>query len=165
MSDRYTRAGFLRRAAAGGTVLTVPVCWPHAAAVVAAARPPRLRGRCRRRSPGRTGRSIDIDEKTKKHPSLAAFEKKYGVNVNSWRTSTTTTFFGKIQGRCRRGQSVGRDIVVLTDASGIPARMIELGWVEKLDRSALPNISNLCRFSSIPPGTRTGRTACRGSRA
>jgi spermidine/putrescine transport system substrate-binding protein len=34
-------------------------------------------------------------------------------------------------------------VIVLTDSSGLPGRMIELGWVEKLDKSALPNISNL----------------------
>jgi spermidine/putrescine transport system substrate-binding protein len=53
------------------------------------------------------------------------------------------SFFGKIEGPLSQGQSVGRDIVVLTDSSGLPARMIELGWVEKLDKSAIPNIKNL----------------------
>ena len=36
----------------------------------------------------------------------------------------------------RRLSELGRDIVVLTDSSGLPARMIELGWLEKLDKSA-----------------------------
>jgi spermidine/putrescine transport system substrate-binding protein len=38
---------------------------------------------------------------------------------------------------------VGRDLIVLTDSSGLPGRMIQLGWLEKLDKSALPNIKNL----------------------
>jgi spermidine/putrescine transport system substrate-binding protein len=53
------------------------------------------------------------------------------------------SFFGKIEGPLAHGQSVGRDIIVLTDVSGLPARMIELGWLEKLDRGAIPNIKNL----------------------
>ena len=31
----------------------------------------------------------------------------------------------------------------MTDESGLPQRMIELGWLEKLDKSAIPNIKNL----------------------
>ena len=84
MSDRYTRAGFLRRAAAGGTVLTVPglLAACGGGGGVGVARPPR-----RRETLPKTitwsnwPLYIDINEKTKKHPSLAAFEKKYGVNV------------------------------------------------------------------------------------
>jgi spermidine/putrescine transport system substrate-binding protein len=146
MSDRYTRAGFLRRAAAGGTVLTVPgllaACGSggtKSGATTAAAKalPKTIVW-------SNWPLYIDINAKTKTHPSLVAFEKKYGVNVRYVEDiNDNDTFFGKIQGPLSQGQSVGRDIVVMTDASGIPARMIELGWVEKLDRSALPNISNL----------------------
>ena len=87
---------------------------------------------------------IDINDKTKKHPTLHAFEAKYKVNVRYLEDiNDNDSFFGKIEGQLSQGQSVGRDIVVLTDSSGLPARMIELGWLEKLDKSALPNISNL----------------------
>jgi spermidine/putrescine transport system substrate-binding protein len=34
-------------------------------------------------------------------------------------------------------------LIVLTDSSGLPGRMIELGWLEKLDKAAIPNIKNL----------------------
>ena len=43
--------------------------------------------------------------------------------------------------------------------------MIELGWVEKLDKRALPNIKNLQPRQQHPAGTRTATTASRGSRA
>ena len=148
MSSRYTRADFLRRTAAGGTVLTLPgllaACGggSKSAATTAAAA---ARRRCRRRSSGRTGRSTSTSTTRRRSTRRSqAFETKYKVNVRYLEDiNDNDSFFGKIEGQLSQGQSVGRDIVVLTDSSGLPARMIELGWLEKLDKSALPNISNL----------------------
>jgi spermidine/putrescine transport system substrate-binding protein len=146
MSEHITRGDFLRRAAAGGSILTVPgllaACGggSKAAATTAAAA---------RTLPKTIVWSnwplyIDVNDKTKSHPSLDQFEKKYGVNVRYIEDiNDNDSFFGKIEGPLSQGQSVGRDIVVLTDASGLPARMIELGWLEKLDKSAIPNMKNL----------------------
>jgi spermidine/putrescine transport system substrate-binding protein len=146
MSEHITRGDFLRRAAAGGSILTVPgllaACGggKKAAATTAAAA---------RTLPKTIVWSnwplyIDVNDKTKSHPSLDQFEKKYGVNVRYIEDiNDNDSFFGKIEGPLSQGQSVGRDIVVLTDASGLPARMIELGWLEKLDKSAIPNMKNL----------------------
>jgi spermidine/putrescine transport system substrate-binding protein len=146
MSEHITRGDFLRRAAAGGSILTVPgllaACGggSKAAATTAAAA---------RTLPKTIVWSnwplyIDVNDKTKSHPSLDQFEKKYGVNVRYTEDiNDNDSFFGKIEGPLSQGQSVGRDIVVLTDASGLPARMIELGWLEKLDKSAIPNMKNL----------------------
>jgi spermidine/putrescine transport system substrate-binding protein len=148
-SSRYTRTELLRRAAAGGTVLTLPgflaACGSGGSSSAG--------------STATTGGAqtlpktitfsnwplyIDVNEKTKTHPTLDQFEKKYGVSVRYVEDiNDNDSFFGKIQGPLSQNQSVGRDIVVLTDSSGLPARMIELGWVEKLDRSAIPNIKNL----------------------
>jgi spermidine/putrescine transport system substrate-binding protein len=87
---------------------------------------------------------IDVDEKAKTHPSLIAFEKHYGVKVKYLEDiNDNDSFFGKIEGPLSQGQSIGRDIIVLTDSSGLPGRMIELGWLEKLDKSAIPNFKNL----------------------
>jgi spermidine/putrescine transport system substrate-binding protein len=87
---------------------------------------------------------VDVNEKTKRHPSLDQFTKRYGVKVNYVEDiNDNDSFFGKIEGPLSQGQSVGRDIIVMTDSSGLPARMIQLGWLEKLDKSALPNIKNL----------------------
>jgi spermidine/putrescine transport system substrate-binding protein len=59
-------------------------------------------------------------------------------------------FFGKIEGPLSQGQGIGRDIIVLTDSSGLPARMIQLGWVEKLDKAAIPNMKNLLAVQQHP---------------
>src|SRR5205807_3325577 len=87
---------------------------------------------------------IDINEKTKTHPSIVQFEKHYGIKVKYIEDiNDNPTFFGKIEGPLSQGQSIGRDLIVMTDSSGLPGRMIELGWLEKLDKSAIPNIKNL----------------------
>jgi spermidine/putrescine transport system substrate-binding protein len=146
MSDRYTRAAFLRRAAAGGTVLTVPgllaACGGSSSSsgtTTAAAKslPKTI-------TFSNWPLYIDVNEKAKTHPTLERFERKYNVNVKYVEDiNDNDSFFGKIQGPLSQDQSVGRDIIVLTDLSGLPTRMIELGWLEKLDKSAIPNISNL----------------------
>jgi spermidine/putrescine transport system substrate-binding protein len=147
MSEHITRADFLRRAAAGGTVLTVPgllaACGgggTEAASTTTggtAALPKTITW-------SNWPLYIDVDEKTKTHPSLVKFEKKFGVNVKYIEDiNDNDSFFGKIQGPLSQGKSIGRDIIVLTDASGLPHRMIELGWVEELDKMAIPNIKNL----------------------
>ena len=60
------------------------------------------------------------------------------------------SFFGKIEGPLSQGQSVGRDLVVMTDSSGLPQRMIQLGWLEKWDKSAMPNFKNLIPAQQHP---------------
>ena len=145
MSDRYSRADFLRRAAAGGTVLTVPgllaACGGGTSATTTAA----AAAKALPKSIVFSNWPLYIDiNKAKQHPSLQQFDKKYKVNVKYIEDiNDNDTFFGKIEGPLSQGQSVGRDIIVLTDSSGLPARMIKLGWLEKLDKSALPNIANL----------------------
>ena len=150
MSDRYTRTELLRRAAAGGTVLTLPgllaACGGGggggSAATTAAAGGTQTLPKTIVFS--NWPLYIDLNEKKKTHPSLLSFEAKYKTKVRYIEDiNDNDSFFGKIEGPLSQGQSVGRDIVVLTDSSGLPSRMIELGWVEKLDKSAIPNIANL----------------------
>jgi len=87
---------------------------------------------------------IDVNEKTKTRPTLVAFEKHYGIKVNYVEDiNDNDTFFGKIEGPLSQGQSIHRDLIVMTDYSGLPARLVELGWVEKIDKSAIPNMKNL----------------------
>jgi spermidine/putrescine transport system substrate-binding protein len=147
MSEHITRGDFLRRAAAGGSILTVPgllaACGGGStkatttAAAGAQALPKTMTW-------SNWPLYIDVNEKTKTHPSLVAFEKKYGVHVKYVEDiNDNDSFFGKIQGPLSQGQSAGSDVIVLTDASGLPARMIELGWLEKLDKSSIPNSRNL----------------------
>jgi spermidine/putrescine transport system substrate-binding protein len=148
MSSRYTRADFLRRSAAGGTALTLPgllaACGGGSKSTATTAAAGGTETLPKTIVWSNWPLYIDINDKTKKHPTLQAFEAKYKVNVRYLEDiNDNDSFFGKIEGQLSQGQDVGRDIVVLTDSSGLPARMIELGWVEKLDKSALPNISNL----------------------
>jgi spermidine/putrescine transport system substrate-binding protein len=153
MQDRYSRADFLRRAAAGGTVLTVPgllaACGggKSAATTTAAAAKVLQKKIVFSNWP----LYIDINDKTKKHPSLQQFQAKYKVKVSYIEDiNDNDSFFGKIEGPLSQGQSIGRDLIVLTDYSGLPGRMVELGWLEKLDKSALPNIKNLLPVQQHP---------------
>jgi spermidine/putrescine transport system substrate-binding protein len=148
MSSRYTRADFLRRTAAGGTVLTLPgllaACGGGAKSTATTAAAGGTQTLPKTITFSNWPLYIDINAKTKKHPSIQEFEAKYKVNVSYLEDiNDNDSFFGKIEGQLSQGQSVGRDIIVLTDSSGLPAKMIELGWLEKLDKSALPNIANL----------------------
>jgi spermidine/putrescine transport system substrate-binding protein len=146
MTDVLTRRDLLRRAAASGAFLTVP-------GVLAA---------CGGSSSSKSSSSgsdhtlaktlqfsnwplyIDVNEKTKSHPTLQMFTKKTGVKVNYVEDiNDNASYFGKIQGPLSRGQSIDRDIIVMTDNSRYPSLLIKKGWVEKLDKSAIPNIKNL----------------------
>jgi spermidine/putrescine transport system substrate-binding protein len=147
MTDSLTRLQLLRRAAAGGAFLTVP-------GVLAAC------GGSSTKSAGTTSGGkqtlaktlrfsnwtlyIDVNEKTKRHPTLDAFKKKTGTTVQYTEDiNDNASYFGKIQGPLSRGQSIDRDIIVMTDNSRYPSLLIKKGWVEKLDKSAIPNIKNL----------------------
>ena len=85
---------------------------------------------------------IDLDEKTKRHPSLDAFTKKTGIKVKYLEdVNDNNSFYGKVRELLRRGRSIDRDIIVLTD--WMAARLVRLGWLEKLDKAKIPNARNL----------------------
>src|SRR6185503_12004060 len=87
---------------------------------------------------------IDVDEKTKKRPTLEQFTKETGVKVDYFEDiNDNASYFGKIQRPLAQGQSIDREIIVLTDNSRFPSLLINKGWAEKLDKSAIPNIKNL----------------------
>ncbi len=92
---------------------------------------------------------IDIDEKTKKRPTLDQFTADTGVKVDYIEdVNDNDEWFGKNRAALSQGQSIDRDITVLTD--WMAGRMIRLGYVEKLDKSAIPNASNLVDTLSSP---------------
>jgi spermidine/putrescine transport system substrate-binding protein len=145
MTDVLTRRQLIERAAKGGAVLTVP-------GLLAAC------GGTGKKSAETSGEHklaknldfsnwtlyIDIDEKTKRRPTLDQFQKKFGVHVNYFEDiNSNDEYFGKIRGPLSRGQSIDRDIIVMTDNSRYPGLLIDKGWVEKLDHSAIPNLKNL----------------------
>jgi spermidine/putrescine-binding protein len=107
-----------------------------------------------------------IDVKGHRHPSLDQFSKKYGVKVRYIEDiNDNASFFGKIQAQLRRGQSIGRDLIVMTDNSPYPALLVKNKWVEKLDKSVFPTSRTSCPASASLRGIRTATTACRGCRA
>jgi spermidine/putrescine transport system substrate-binding protein len=80
---------------------------------------------------------IDVDGK--KHPTLDQFQDKYGTKVKYVEEITDNVdFFGKVRQQYAAGQSGGRDLHVVTD--WMCNRMKQLGYVQKLDKSAMPNV-------------------------
>jgi spermidine/putrescine transport system substrate-binding protein len=80
-----------------------------------------------------------IDVKGKRHPTLDDFQKKYGTKVKYVEeVNDNVEFFGKVRQQYAQGRSGERDLHVVTDWLG--ARMKRLGYVQKLDKSAMPNV-------------------------
>jgi spermidine/putrescine transport system substrate-binding protein len=80
-----------------------------------------------------------IDVKGKRHPTLEEFQKKYGTKVKYTEEITDNLpFFGKVRLQYAQGRSGGRDLHVVTD--WLCDRMKRLGYVQKLDKSAMPNV-------------------------
>jgi spermidine/putrescine transport system substrate-binding protein len=150
MTDQLTRRQLLERAALGGAAITVP-------GFLAAC------GGTSKKAGGSTvshtlAKTLHfsnwpyyMDTKGQTFPSLVQFKKKTGVQVDYVQDiNDNAGFFGKIQGPLSRGQSIHRDIIVLTDNDRYLALMIRKGWVEKLDKSAIPNIKNLIPVQQHP---------------
>jgi spermidine/putrescine transport system substrate-binding protein len=150
MTDQLTRRQLLERAAIGGAAITFP-------GILAAC------GSSGTKAGGTTVEhklaktlhfsnwTFYIDTKGQKNPTLDEFQKKFGVHVDYKEDiNDNASFFGKIQGQLSRGQSTGRDIVVLTDNDRYLSLMIKKGWAEKLDKSAIPNMKNLVDVQKHP---------------
>ncbi|GJF25138.1 MULTISPECIES: spermidine/putrescine ABC transporter substrate-binding protein [Streptomyces] len=98
---------------------------------------------------------MDVDDSGNRHPTLDAFTRRTGIKVKYTEDiNDNNEFFGKIQPQLAAGQETGRDIIVVTD--WLAARMIRLGWVQKLDPSNLPhafaNLSPQFRDPDWDPG-------------
>jgi spermidine/putrescine transport system substrate-binding protein len=98
---------------------------------------------------------IDVDDSEKHHPTLDQFRRRTGISVKYTEDiNDNDEFFGKIQPQLAAGQDTGRDLIVLTD--WLAARMIRLGYVQKLDASNLPhafaNLSEQFREPDWDPG-------------
>lgn len=154
MSDknRITREQLFRRGALGGVALALPgilaACGGSSKKTAAATT---TEAQTLPKTIVWSNWPLYIDIKHKTHPSIDQFEAKYNVNVRYIEDiNDNDSFFGKIEGPLSQGQSIGRDVIVLTDESGLPQRMIQLGWLEKLDKSAIPNIKNLIPTQQHP---------------
>ena len=95
---------------------------------------------------------IDIDEETKKRPTMQAFMKQTGIAVQYFEEiNDNAEYFAKVQGPLSQGRGIDRDIFVFTDNSRFPGLLVEQGWVQKLDKSLIPNIDNLIDAQKSPP--------------
>jgi len=152
MTDQLTRRELLQRAAAGSAALTLPgllaACGGSSKAGAGSTVSHKL---AKTLHFSNWTLYIDTNNKTHSHPSLVEFQKKYGVHVDYVEDiNDNASFFGKIQGALSRGQSVSRDIIVLTDNDRYLSLMIKKGWAEKLDKSAIPNMKNLVDVQKHP---------------
>ena len=82
-----------------------------------------------------------LDDFEKKYPGS---QVKYTPEINDM-----PEFFGKVRQQLMRGDSLDRDIVVLTD--WMAARWIKGGWVEPIDKRNVPNAKNLQDNLKSPP--------------
>jgi spermidine/putrescine transport system substrate-binding protein len=154
-----TRRDLLERAALGGAVLSVP------GFLAACGGSGGIEGSGATTAAGTAGSAdttladtlrmsnwplyIDIDEETKKRPTLDQFTSDTGVKVDYIEdVNDNDEWFGKNRAALSQGQSIDRDITVLTD--WMAGRMIRLDYVEKLDKSAIPNMSNLVDTLASP---------------
>ena len=85
---------------------------------------------------------IDQNDDATSFPTLDQFTEETGVKVNYLEDiNSNEEFFGEIQAPLSRGQSIDRDIIVPT--AWLAARLLDLGYLQKLDKSAIPNMVNL----------------------
>jgi len=83
---------------------------------------------------------MDTNDKTGARPSLDAFVKQSGIDVSYTEDiNDNNEFYAKVRTQLEQGQSIDRDLVVLTD--WMAALWIESGYAQKLDKSIMPNAS------------------------
>jgi spermidine/putrescine transport system substrate-binding protein len=151
MSDQLTRRELMERSALGGAALLVPA-WLAACGSSGKKKTSRKQSHKLAKTLHFSNWTLYIDNtKGNRHPSLDQFHKKYGTTVAYTEDiNDNASFFGKIQGPLSHGQTTGRDIIVMTDNSRYPSLLIKKGWLEKLDKSAIPNIKNLLPVQQHP---------------
>ncbi|MET8729659.1 MULTISPECIES: ABC transporter substrate-binding protein [Streptomyces] len=98
---------------------------------------------------------MDVSEDEKSRPTLEAFTERTGIRVKYTEDiNDNVEFFGKIKPQLAAGQNTGRDLICVTD--WLAARIIRLGWAQKLDPSNLPhafaNVSAQFRTPDWDPG-------------
>jgi spermidine/putrescine transport system substrate-binding protein len=84
--------------------------------------------------------------------TLQQFTAKTGIKVNYYEdVNDNSGYFAKVQGRLSRGDGIDRDIIVSTDNDRFLGEYITNDWALKLDKSLIPNISNLIDAQASPP--------------
>ncbi|MDQ3710169.1 MAG: extracellular solute-binding protein [Actinomycetota bacterium] len=86
--------------------------------------------------------TLYIDQRKNKRPTLIDFREETGVKVNYFEDiNSNDEYFAKVRNQLANGEDIGRDLMVLTD--WMAGRLIELGWLEQIDASQIPNMDNL----------------------
>lgn len=99
---------------------------------------------------------IDVDEDdAKRRPTLEAFEKHTGIQVEyTEEINDNNEFFGKIGPTLMTHHDPGRDLIVISD--WMCARFVGLGWVQQMDRARQPHVTEyldpLLRDPAFDPG-------------
>lgn len=94
---------------------------------------------------------IDVSNKGTKMPTLEDFTKKTGIQVTyNTDINDNEEFFAKVQNQLGDCQPIGRDIITMTD--WMAGKMIDLGWIQKLDHDNLPNVHANLISSLKSPG-------------
>jgi len=83
---------------------------------------------------------LDVaEDDASRRPTLEAFQARSGIQVTYTEDiNDNNEFFGKIRPQLAACEPIGRDIIVLSD--WMAARMIGLGWVQRLDPARIPNV-------------------------
>jgi spermidine/putrescine transport system substrate-binding protein len=83
-------------------------------------------------------------------PTLQQFEKESGIDVEYVTDiNGNVEFFGIVRNQLADCQPTGRDIFALTDY--MAARVVDLGWLQKLDKKNMPNVTaNLAESLKSP---------------
>jgi spermidine/putrescine transport system substrate-binding protein len=90
------------------------------------------------------------------NPTLDAFEKSTGIKVDYVAdVNDNSEFFGVVRNQLADCQATGRDIMTLTD--WMAARMVDLGWLQKLDKKNMPNVEANLAPTLKSPGWDKGR--------
>jgi spermidine/putrescine transport system substrate-binding protein len=92
-----------------------------------------------------------VDPTKKPGSTLSTFEKQTGIHVDyrNGDVNDNEQFFAKVSPQLQDCKSTGRDVFVVTD--WMAARMVDLGWIQKLDHSKIPNVDkNLIDFLRSP---------------
>jgi spermidine/putrescine transport system substrate-binding protein len=94
---------------------------------------------------------IDVKNHGKVMPTLENFTTQSGIKVAyNADINDNNEFFAKVQNQLGDCQPIGRDIIVMTD--WMAAKMIELGWIQKLDHDKIPNVDANLISSLKSPG-------------
>jgi spermidine/putrescine transport system substrate-binding protein len=80
-----------------------------------------------------------IDPRRKKTSTASVFTQTYGIQVDyTDDVNDNAEFYAKVKNQLGSCETIQRDMMMLTD--WMAARMIDLGWIQKLDTSKIPNV-------------------------